>query len=194
MNAKELTFTSIHEAGHLVCVEHFPPARTGGPFYRPEDCPPRTYSIEIWYDQRHGRYDGRTPYSNYGLSEDQLLFIASGGPIAELIARTNGDWDSETIQAQLFSGRRDDTQDMDDIRRYLDQLSKGRSREKITTALVSYVCSELKKNWELILQVAGEVQRTYDKNTDTANLLYSKLLPETKARLDLLKGIFQSYL
>lgn len=175
-------------------MEHFPPARTGGPFYRPEDCPPRTYGIEIWYDQQHGRYDGRTPYSEYGLSEGQLLFIASGGPIAELIARANGNWDSETIRAQLFSGIHDDTQDMDDMRRYLDQLSKDRSREEITTALVSYVCSDLKKNWDLILQVANEVQSTYDKNTDTANFLYSKLLPETQARLGLLKGTFQSYL
>lgn len=194
MNAKELTFTSIHEAGHLVCVEHFPPARTGGPFYHPGDRLPRTYNIEIWYDQQHGRYDGRTPYSNSGLSEDQLLFIASGGPIAELIARNNGNWNSEIIQAQLFSGKRDDTQDMDDIRRYLDRLSKDRSREEITTALVSYVCSDLKKSWDLILQVADEVQRSYDKSTNTANLLYSKLLPETQDCLDLLKGTFQSYL
>ena len=139
--------------------------------------------IEICYDEEKERYDGRTPYSPDGLKDEQLLFIAFGGRVAELMVRAGGTWNITTIQKELFSGRFDDTQDMDDIRRYLDRLSINRPREEVLTTTLASVCSALERNWKLVLQVASELLSTYDPVARVANISYSNLSPETQAQL-----------
>jgi hypothetical protein len=187
---QEYEFTAVHEAGHAVCIAQFPPSNTALtslaiPY--PEILRPRLTAIEIWYDEEKERYDGWTPYSPDGLQDEQFLFIAFGGRVAELMVRAGGTWDFTTIQKELFSGRFDDTQDMDDIRRYLDRLSINRPREEVLTTTLASVCSALERNWKLVLQVASELLSRYDKDTRNAMITYEELSPVIKAQLTKLK-------
>lgn len=186
MFSEEYEFTAAHEAGHLICVEHFPPPQThaiSSLLLRPEDLVPRTTGIILIYDGKKKRFDGNTWYEPAGLLDEQLLFIALGGPVAEVMARDDGNWDTIAIQKQVFSGRFDDTKDMDDIDRYLDQLSKDRPREVGATTMISRVGSALERNWELVLQVATEVLSKCDPETHEGMISYDKFFPETQARL-----------
>jgi hypothetical protein len=180
----------VHEAGHALCIAQFPwsnPALTSLAIAYPEILLPRLTEIEIWYDEEKERPNGWTHYSQDGLQDEQLLFIAFGGSIAELMIRAGGTWDFTTIQKELFSGRFDDTQDMDDIGRYLDRLSINRPREEVLTTTLSSVCSALERNWKLVLQVASELLRTYDPVARVAKISYYHLSPETKAQLKQLR-------
>ncbi len=180
MYSQEHEFTAVHEAGHAVCVACFPPLVAITPFEMPE---PRITEIEIWHDEEKERYDGRTPYLPDGLKDEQFLFIALGGRVAELMVRAGGTWNITAIQKELFSGRFDDTQDMDDVRRYLDRLSKNRPKEDVSTTTFSSVYSTLERNWKLVLQVASELLSTYDPVARVAKISYNKLSSETKAQL-----------
>ncbi len=190
MYTQEYEFTAVHEAGHAICIAQFPPANTALTSLAisyPEILSPRLIEIEIWYDKERERFDGRTPYSPYGLNDEQLLFIALGGLVAELMARADRNCDTTAIQKQVFSGRLDDTKDMEDIRRYLDRLSKDRPREEISTSMISYMCSALERNWELVLQIATELLSKCDPETHEGMILYDEFSSETQARLKRLR-------
>jgi hypothetical protein len=183
---QEYELTAVHEAGHAVCIAQFPPANmvlTSLAIPYPEILSPRIMKIEIWYDEEKERYDGWTPYSPDGLKDEQLLFIALGGRVAELMLRAGGTWDITAIQKELFSGRYDDTQDMDDIRRILDRLSINHPREVVLTTTLSSVSSALERNWKLVLQIASELLSTYDPVARVAKISYDNLSPETQAQL-----------
>ena len=191
MYTQEYEFTAVHEAGHAVCIAHFPwsnTALTSLAIAYPEILPPRLTAIEIWYDEEKERPNWWTHYLQDGLQDEQRLFIAFGGSVAELMVRAGGTWDFTTIQKELFSGRFDDTQDMDDIRQYLDRLSINRPREEVLTTTLSSVCSALERNWKSVLQVASELLSRYDKDTRKAMITYEKLSPVIKAQLTKLKN------
>ncbi|MGI9059004.1 MAG: hypothetical protein ACR2H5_10540 [Ktedonobacteraceae bacterium] len=186
MYTREYEFTAVHEAGHAVCIAHFPPANTALASLAiayPEMIPERLKEIEIWYDKEKERYDGRTCYSPYDLKYEQSLFIALGGRVAEWMVTTDETWDITAIQKELFSGKFEDTQDMDDIYKCLEWINKDHHMEKALTTTLSRACSALAENWKLVLQVASELLSTYEPVARVAKISYDNLLSATKAQL-----------
>ena len=56
------------------------------------------------------------------LSYKQLLFKLLGGKVAELMARTEGNWDNTAIRTRILSGVFDNTKEMDDAKALLARL------------------------------------------------------------------------
>src|SRR5258706_2847911 len=101
-------------------MQHFQRKPPVSPLSPPRDSLwPRTREIEITYDKVKERFDGRIHYEKSGLSVEERLFITLGGKFAELMARTEGNWDFTAIRKRIFSGEYGDTQDLEDVNNLL---------------------------------------------------------------------------
>ncbi len=191
MTYQEHEITAVHEAGHTVYVEQFYPEPTGLFLPPRETLPPRTTQIEIWYDEEKERNDGQTFYSENGLPDEQLLFSALSGRVAEIMARTEGNWDVPTMQTSILSGEFDHTLDMEKAKALLAKLipdNQNNKREQLLAEAISQMFSFLKKHWSLVILVAADLLSVYDKDTREAVITYAQLSPETKAQLTKLKN------
>jgi len=190
MYSQEYEFTAVHEAGHTVYVEQFYPAPTGLFLPPLETLPPRTTQIEIWYDGENERNDGWTVCSENGLSDEQLLFSALSGRVAEMMARTEGNWDVPAMQKSILSGDFDHTLDVEKAKALLAKLipdNQNNEQEQLLAETIFQVFSFLKKHWGLVMLVAADLLSGYDKDTRKAMITYNNLSPETKAQLKELK-------
>lgn len=190
MTYQEHEITAVHEAGHTVYIEQFYPELIG--LFPPprEMLPPRTTQIEIWYDEEKERYDGQTSCSENGLPDEQLICSALSGRVAEIMARTEGNWDVPAMQTSILSGEFDHTLDMEKAKALLAKLipvNQNNKREQLLTEAISQMFSFLKKHWSLVILVATDLLRAYDKDTRIAKIIYGNLSPETKAQLNQLK-------
>jgi hypothetical protein len=173
--------SAFHEAGHTVYIEQFYPELTGSFPLPPEMLPPRTTQIKIWYDEEKEIHDGRTDYSVNGLSDEQLLFIALSGRVAEIMARTEGNWDIPAMQKSILSGEFDHTRDMEKAKDLLAKLipdNQNNKREQLLAKAISQIFSFLKKHWSLVMVVAADLLSVYDKDTRKAMIMYSNLSSE----------------
>ena len=187
MFSEEYEFTAVHEAGHTVCMEHFPPEPPVSSLSPPRDSLwPRTREIDITYDKVKERFDGRIHYEKNGLSVEERLFITLGGKFAELMARTEGNWDFTAIRTRIFSGEYGDTQDLEDVNNLLGMVPESR-REQVLTETISNICSSLEKNWDLIIQIATDLLSKCDPETHEGMILYYEFSPEAQARLKRLR-------
>jgi hypothetical protein len=190
MTYQEHEISAFHEAGHTVYIEQFYPELTGLFSPPPEMLPPRTTQIEIWYDEEKEIHDGQTYYSVNGLSDEQLLFSALSGRVAEIMARTEENWDVPAMQKSIISGEFDHTRDMEKAKDLLAKLipdNQNNKREQLLVKAISQIFSFLKKHWSLVMLVAADLISVYDKDTREAMIMYGKLSPETKAQLNQLK-------
>ena len=190
MTYQEHEISAFHEAGHTVYVEQFYPELTGLLPPPREMLPPRTTQIEIWYDEEKEIHDGQTFYSDNGFSDEQLLLSALSGRVAEIMARTEGNWDVPAMQKSILSGEFDHTLDMEKVKDLLAQLIPGNQnnkREQLLAEAISQMFSFLKKHWSLVMLVAADLLSVYDKDTRKAMIIYGNLSPETKAQLNQLK-------
>jgi len=190
MTYQEHEISAFHEAGHTVYVEQFYPELTG--LFPPprEMLPPRTTQIEIWYDEEKEINDGQTFYSDNGFSDEQLLLSALSGRVAEIMARTEGNWDVPAMQKSILSGEFDHTRDMEKAKALLAKLipdNQNNKREQLLAGAISQMFSFLKKHWSLVMLVAADLLSVYDKDTRKAMIIYGNLSPETKAQLNQLK-------
>ena len=190
MAYQEHEISAVHEAGHTVYIEQFYPELTG--LFPPprEMLPPRTTQIEIWYDEEKERNDGWTVYSENGLPDEQLLFSALSGRVAEIMARTEGNWDVPAMQQSILCGEFDHTLDMEKAKALLAKLipdNQNNKREQLLAKAISQMFSFLKKHWSLVILVATDLLSAYDKDTRKAKIIYGNLSPETKAQLNQLK-------
>ncbi len=190
MTYQEHEISAFHEAGHTVYVEQFYPELTG--LFPPprEMLPPRTTQIEIWYDEEKEINDGQTFYSDNGFSDEQHLFSALSGRVAEIMARTEGNWDVPAMQKSILSGEFDHTRDMEKAKALLAKLipdNQNNKREQLLAGAISQMFSFLKKHWSLVMLVAADLLSVYDKDTRKAMIIYGNLSPETKAQLNQLK-------
>lgn len=193
MFSQEHEFTAVHEAGHALCVERQPPARpvsTTPTLYFPESLITRTLEIGLEYDDEYKRFDGWIGSVQCGLSDEERLFIALGGRVAELMARTEGNWDITAIQLSILRGEFGDTQDMKDVSTLLSKISEKNQRERLLTETVFSIFSFLKENWNLLTQVADALLSTFDTKTRKAVITYAQLSRETQAQLNKLKRAF----
>ena len=192
MCTEEYEFSAFHEAGHTVFVEQFYPEPTGLFPPPPETLPPRTTQIEIWYDEEKERNDGWTVYSENGLPDEQLLLCALSGrvAVAEIMARTEGNWDVPAMQKSILSGEFDHTRDIEKAKALLAKLipdNQNNKQKQLLAEAISQVFSFLKKHWGLVMLVAADLVSAYDKDTRKAKIIYDNLSPVTKAQLNQLK-------
>lgn len=188
MYSQEHEFTAVHETGHAVCAERFPPAPFVStplplPFF--ENPSSRIQGIGFEYDEVRKRFDGLTSCTSSGLSDEQLLFNVLGGKVAELMARTEGNWNITAIRTRILSGEFDDTQDMDDAKALLAKLDPDNqnNRRQLLAETISQVFSFLKEHWGLVNQVASDLLRMYDSETPKILIQYKQLSTETKDQL-----------
>lgn len=192
MYSQEREFTIVHEIGHAVCAERFPLVP---PPLRPLQAPPlegfssRIIVIEFGYDETEKRFDGKIACHSGDLSHEQLLFKLFGGKVAELMARTEGNWDVTAIQTRILSGEFDDTQDMKDAYTLLANLDPDdqNNRRELLAETISQVFSFLKEHWGLVNQFASDLLRIYVPETPKTRLQYEQLSTETKDQLMLLR-------
>jgi hypothetical protein len=181
MYSQEHEFTAVHEAGHTVCAERFP--YQSSPFQR-------VMAIVFEYDEELERFDGNTPVRSEDLSNAQELFIALGGKVAELMVRSEGNWDINAIQKTILSGEFGDTQDMRQVRGLLTKLTidDQRDRDQLLTETVLNVFSFLKRNWKVVLLVAEDLLHAVDPTShEVISIDYDKLSIETKSQLEKLR-------
>ena len=192
MYSEEHEFTAVHEAGHVVCVACFPPPQSVvGPLRLPEDIPSsRTKEIILVYDEVAKRFDGHTDSDLRDLSKDQRLFTELGGKVVEIMARTEGNWDITAIQTEILSEflrePREgfaEPQDVRNVRGLLNDMNENDWEARLKTE-VSRLFSFLRKNWELVIQVADSLLSTYNPASRQATVYYEKLSDETKTQLN----------
>lgn len=189
MYSQEHELTAVHETGHAVCAERFPPVPLVStplplPFF--ENPSSRIQAIGFGYDEVEKRFDGLTACTSSGLSDEQLLFNVLGGKVAELMARTEGNWNITGIRTRILSGEFDDTQDMEHAKALLANLcpdNQNNRREQLLAETISQVFSFLKEHWDLVNQVASNLLSMYDPVARVAKISYGNLSPETKAQL-----------
>jgi hypothetical protein len=193
MYSEEYEFTAVHETGHAICVESFPRNPGVSPSFPPilsEDHVASRIKIIIFgYDKTENRFDGLSAYTVAGLSDEQLLFHTLGGRVAELMARTEGNWNVTDIQKKHLSGEFDDTRDIEIIKKLLANIcpdNKNGKQEYILTQMIFSVFSFLKAHWDIVNQVTSDILEKYNQQTQEATVSYGTLSPNTR---DLLRQI-----
>ena len=128
-------------------------------------------------------FDGVIACTSVGLSPEQLLFKVLGGKVAELMARTEGNWDVTAIQARILSGEFDNTKDMDDAKVLLAKLDayNQNNRLEILAETISRVFSFLS---DLLL--------IYNPETPKTRVEYEQLSIETTNQLMLLRESYSN--
>ena len=128
-------------------------------------------------------FDGVIACTSVGLSPEQLLFKVLGGKVAELMARTEGNWDVTAIQARILSGEFDNTKDMDDAKVLLAKLDADNqnNRLEILAETISRVFSFLS---DLLL--------IYNPETPKTRVEYEQLSIETTNQLMLLRESYSN--
>jgi hypothetical protein len=152
MYSQDYEFTIFHEIGHAVCTERFPLVLSSSTFLQAplhEGFSTRINIIIFGFDELEESFDGVIACTSVGLSPEQLLFKVLGGKVAELMARTEGNWDVTAIQARILSGEFDNTKDMDDAKVLLAKLDADNqnNRLEILAETISRVFSFLKEHW-----------------------------------------------
>src|SRR5260370_40860014 len=184
MYSEEYEFTAVHEIVHAVCTERIPPApliSTPLPLPIFENSSSRIRDIGFGYDEVNKRFDGLTVCSDSGLSNEQRLFNVLGGKVAELMARTEGNWDITAILAKMLNGEFDDTDDMEQVKALLAVLcpdNKNNEREHLHAETIAQVFSFLEKHWGVVNQVASDALSKYDHKTQKVIVSYDDLSPE----------------
>jgi len=213
MYSEEYEFSAIHEAGHAACVACFPPPSQKEiaeelaksvtlPFAPPmvglpfsglcngvaSERPSRIREIVIGYDEEYNRFDGVVANTLVGLSNEQRLVITLGGKVAELVARTKGQWDVTEIQTRYSSHEFDKTKDMEVAYELLRNINENSHTKRSLAEFVSRAFSFLTNEWDLVIKISDAVIRKYDPKLCKATLSFSELSPEVQTLLHRLES------
>lgn len=212
MTYQEHEISAFHEAGHAVCAACFPsPSQEEiakefphlpsshpiavSPFSRltSEDIfvrPSRIKVIIIGDDVEDKISDGVVGINLVGLSNEQQLVITLGGKVAELMAKTEGNWNVSEIQAR-FSNSEFDSININDMKKAYDLLgniNKSNHTKRSLSEFISKAFSFLAEVWELVDKIAKAVISKYDLKERKAKLEYEELSSEIQALLHQLES------